>query len=105
LVVPQFGGGTPAGCQQLPARAIRDHTGCGYRAASFDKLPDDPIFSCPPCDKQNLEVDLRAFDVLALEGRSSTERHSHPEISFPDDAACELQTIILDDQVEAICKG
>jgi len=37
--------------------------------------------------------------------RSSTERDTHPVISFPDDAACELQTIILDDQVEVFCKG
>jgi hypothetical protein len=37
--------------------------------------------------------------------RSSTECDSHPVISFPDDAACKLQTIILDDQVEVFCKG
>ena len=37
--------------------------------------------------------------------RSSTERHSHPVISFPDDTACKLQTVALDDQVEVFCKG
>jgi hypothetical protein len=47
-----------------------------------------------------------AFSPIGVQVRIaiSTERNPHLVASFPDDTACQLQTIILDDQVEAFCK-
>jgi hypothetical protein len=59
--------------------------------------------STPADAGKQMFVSGAKFEALAK--RISTERHSHPVISFPDDAACELQTVILDDQVEVFCKG
>jgi len=36
--------------------------------------------------------------------RQLIEANSEPVVSFPDDPACQLQTIILHDQVEALCE-